>query len=425
MKKVLWMVIPLAIAGGAAWWWLKPDDKPVKYLTQKVDRGGIRETVTATGTVNPTSTVSVGTQVSGTVREIHADFNDRVRKGQLIARIDPATFLDQVRNAEANLVAAQANLERAQANASDALRTHERNRDLFERQLIARSELDASETALKTAQASARSAAAQVSQADASLATSRTNLAYTSIVSPVDGVVISRAVELGQTVAASFQTPTLFSIAEDLTRMEIHTSVDEADIGKVKEGQEVEFTVDSFPDRPFTGRVHQVRNAPVTVNNVVTYDVVVRVENPELLLKPGMTANVTIVTTDLHGPLRVPNAALRYRGPANAAANNKAAAPVSSPLLPGRPPGRPPGMGHGGTGGTIKTAGEAAAEAANATLWILKEGAVTPEKVRVTTGITDGSFTELRGDALAEGAAVVTGLEGESASPSGNRRGMF
>src|SRR5512138_1377762 len=228
----------LAVAAAGGYLLSRPSENAPAWKTRAVDRGDIRETVAATGTVNPLITVNVGTQVSGTIREILADFNSRVRKGQIIARLDPSLLEESRRQAEANLTAAQANLDRARAAEEDARRTFDRNRDLFAKSLIARSDLDSSQTAFEGAAASVRSASAQVAQAEAALSNAETNLRYTDIASPVDGVVISRAVDVGQTVAASFQTPTLFTIAEDLTRMEIHVSVDEADIGRVGEGKD-------------------------------------------------------------------------------------------------------------------------------------------------------------------------------------------
>jgi HlyD family secretion protein len=317
-----------------------------------VARGDIAETVTATGTVNAVTTVLVGTQVSGTIKDIFVDFNSPVRKGQVIAQIDPASF-------EAQLLQARANVTRAEAQVRDSERTLARNKLLFSRNLIARSELDTAETNYD-------SNVALLEQAKAALRVAETNLRYTKILSPVDGIVISRAVDVGQTVAASFQTPTLFTIAEDLTRMQINTSVDEADIGKVKTGQAVEFTVDAFPDQPFEGAVGQVRSAPTTVQNVVTYDVVVMVNNKDMKLKPGMTANVTIITAQRNGAIQVPNAALRFR-PADEAKS------------------APPQRGQA--------------------VWVLEKG--KPRRVPVTTGISDGLVSELLAGDLAEGQQVI------------------
>ena len=313
MKKILSAGILILVIAVAAFFFFRGNGNEPKFRTEKVTRGDIVMAVTSTGTVNPVTTVLVGTQVSGTIKEIHVDFNSLVKKGQLIARIDPALFEAQVNQARANVFSARANLERAEAMLVDAKRTMERNKDLFSKNLIARSELDTAETNHETAKASVSAAKAQVAQTEAALSVAETNLYYTKIVSPVDGIVVSRNVDVGQTVAASFQTPTLFSIAQDLTKMQIDANVDESDIGNIKVGQDVEFIVDAYPDITFKGRVWQVRNAPITVQNVVTYDVVIKVDNPELKLKPGMTANVSIIVAIKKDVLRIPNAALRFR----------------------------------------------------------------------------------------------------------------
>lgn len=338
----------------------------VQYKTEKVTRGDIRETVTATGTLNAVVTVLVGTQVSGTIKYIYVDYNSPVKKGQVLAQIDPATFIAQVQQAKANLSLARANVEKAEAALAEAKRTFERNKILFTRNLIAQSELDASETNYLSAQAQLSASKAQVEQAIAALEYSQTNLAYTKITSPVDGIVISRNVDVGQTVAASFQTPTLFTIAQDLTKMQINTNVDEADIGKIKVGQPVEFIVDAYPEIVFKGNVAEIRNAPITVQNVVTYDVVVKVDNPDLTLKPGMTSNVSIILADRKNVLRIPNTALRFR---------------------------PSDRGKEKTLSRMRS------------VWILEKK--KPKQVNVETGITDGTYTEILSGDLYEGVEVI------------------
>lgn len=352
-------------AGGYTLFKGKEDD--LKYRTEKVSTGEIVSTVTASGTVNAVTTVLVGTQVSGTIKDIYVDFNSRVKKGQLIAQIDSATFEAQVEQAKANLLSAKANLEKSDAALLDAKRGVERNRELFSKNMVAKSELDTSETNHETAKAQVSVAKAQIAQAEAALRIAETNMRYARIVSPVDGTVVSRNVDVGQTVAASFQTPTLFNIAQDLTKMEINSSVDEADIGKIRVGQPVEFTVDAYPDITFKGKVSEVRNAPVTVQNVVTYDVVVKVNNPELKLKPGMTANVSIIVSSKKSILKIPNAALRFR-PEDVRNKDK-----------------------------TREKGSA--------VWIIEEG--KPKRVKVTTGISDGSYTELVSDELKEGQEII------------------
>jgi HlyD family secretion protein len=347
-----------------------------RYVTEKVTRGDIVTAVTATGTVNPVTTVNVGTQVSGRITTLNADYNSPVKKGDVIALIDPALFQAQAAQARANLSNAKANLEKARDTEADAVRTWERYKSLFERNLVAKSLMDTSETAYLTAKASTAGATTQVDQAAAALSLAETNLLYTKIVSPVDGIIISRNVDIGQTVAASFQTPTLFVIAADLTKMQIDTSVDEADISAVQPGQAVEFTIDAYPDETFRGVVHQVRNAAVTVQNVVTYDVVVTVDNRDLKLKPGMTAEVSIITSIVKNVLRVPNGALRFKPATAPAAPPAKATPAAAP-----PGGRGPAV------------------------WILVKA--RPARVPVKIGQSDGSFTQVLSGDLQEGQEVI------------------
>ena len=317
--KVLKMLLFGAAAAGIAWgvWYVYFRDGGAEYVyrTQPVTRGSISATVSATGSVNPVEMVDVGTQVSGTLKEIYVDYNSRVTKGQLVATLDTDMLQSRVDEAKASLALAQARVTSARASAADADRTFKRNKELWSRNLIARSELDAAETKLSLARASLAEHNAQVVQARASLKQAETSLGYARIVSPVDGVVIARKVDVGQTVAASLQTPTLFSIARDLTRMQIEASVDEADIGRIAEGQKAICRFDAWPDTTFEGTVTQVRLKSTVVSNVVTYTVIIRVDNSELKLKPSMTANVTIVTEEKKDVLRVPAAALRFTPP--------------------------------------------------------------------------------------------------------------
>jgi HlyD family secretion protein len=369
-KLVAGMILIIVAIGAGAYFLLKGGDQSPKYRTEKVSRGNVRATVTATGTVNAVTTVLVGTQVSGTIKNLYVDYNSPVKKGQLLAQIDPDTFEAQVQQARANLLLAKANEGKAAASLIDAKRTRDRNRMLFNRNLIAQSDLDTAETNAAVALSQLSAAGAQVAQTRAALSYAEISLRYTRIISPIDGTVISRNVDVGQTVAASFQTPTLFTIAQDLTRMQIDANVDEADIGKVKVHQPVEFTVDAYPDFVFAGKVAEMRSAPISVQNVVTYDVVVRVDNPDLRLKPGMTANVSIILADKVGVLRVPNGALRFRL-AEAELGGK-----SSP---------PRGKGQG--------------------VWVLKEN--KPEHVAVMPGISDGTFTEILSANPREGERVI------------------
>jgi HlyD family secretion protein len=358
------------------------------FRTEPVTKGNIQATVTATGTLNAVTTVQVGTQVSGTIKQLYVDFNSRVKKGQLIAQIDPAAFEAQVRQAEANLFSAQANVDKAQVSLVDTKRTFDRNKELFSKNLIARSDLDTAETNYQTAVAQLGVVKAQVEQAKASLDGDMTNLAYTKIVSPVNGIVISRNVDVGQTVAASFQTPTLFTIAEDLTKMQIDTNVAESDIGVIKLGQEVDFTVDAYPDTTFKGKTWQIRQAPITVQNVVTYDVVIQVNNRDLKLMPGMTANVTIIITTKRDVLRIMNTALRFR-------------------FSDKP-----------TGAAV------AADKKGPSVWILENG--KPKRVNIAPGVSDGAYTEVMSGDLKEGEnTIIEELKNGSKSQAVSGPRMF
>jgi HlyD family secretion protein len=343
-KKYLWgiVIICVLLAGGFfLYQFLGQKGSNQKFRTVKVERGEISFVVTATGTINPVVNVLVGSQVSGTIKALYADFNSRVKEGQVIAQIDPAIFQAQVDQARANVLKAQAdqlnaksNLENAKANLMkaevavlDTKRTLDRNQPLVERKVIAQATMDTAQTNYDTAEAQqggakaqlesaksqVESSKAQVEQAKAALNLAETNLRYTTIRSPVHGTVISRNVDVGQTVAASLQAPTLFTIAKDLTQMQVDTNVSEADVGRVAVGQDATFTVDAYPERIFGGKVSEIRNAPIIVQNVVTYDVVILVDNKELKLKPGMTANVSVMIAHRERVLKIPNAALRYR----------------------------------------------------------------------------------------------------------------
>ncbi len=313
MKKIFISAVAaiLLLAGGVYLYVRKPVE--TAYKTARVERGDMVTTVSATGNLAAVVTVQVGTQVSGTIARLFVDFNSPVKRGQTIAQIDPALFSAQVEQSRGNFMNAQANLEKAKADLVDAKRTLERNHQLVKEGIIAQSDFDTADTRYAEAVAAVKGAEGSVAQTRGAYSQARTNLKYSTIKSPVDGIVVSRNVDVGQTVAASFQTPTLFTIAQDLTKMEIDTSVDEADISRVKEGQPVTFTVDSYPESRFTGRVTQIRNSPVITQNVVTYVVVVGVDNRDLKLKPGMTANVTIETARKGNVLKIPAAALRFK----------------------------------------------------------------------------------------------------------------
>ncbi len=366
MKKILVASVILILILIALFIFLSRREPAPQYITQTADRGDIRATVSATGTVNAVTTVLVGTQVSGTIKALFVDYNSTVRQGQLLAQIDPASFEAQVAQAAANLSLARANLEKSKVALRDTVSTFERNKILFGKDFISRYDLDTSETAYLSALAQIKASEAQVEQTRAALNLAQTNLRYTRIISPVNGTVISRSVDVGQTVAASFQTPTLFTIAQDLTKMQIVANIDEADIGRLLVGQPVTFTVDAYPDLTFRGNVSEIRNSPITVQNVVTYDVIVKVDNADLKLKPGMTANVSIVIDDKKGILRVPNAALRVK-----IQDKTSSAPA------------PKGPG----------------------VWVLENN--KPKRIPLSVGISDNRFTEVVSGKISEGAAII------------------
>ena len=297
LVKRLWPIAAaLLITAGVALWWMTERRQEPRYVTAQVDRGSVIRSVTATGTVNPVIVVQVGTYDSGPIIAIYADFNSPVKAGQLIAKIDPRPFTVKVHQAEAALGNAQAQLGKDQADLAYKKLTFERDARLHAENVISQDTLDNARSAFQQAVSAVALDRSTVKQQEASLEEAQVNLDYTNIISPVDGTVVSRNVDVGQTVAASFQTPTLFLIAKDLTQMQVDTNVSESDIGNVREGETAEFGVDAFPDRVFEGTLGQVRQVPISVQNVTTYDVVVNVPNPEFLLKPGMTANVTITT---------------------------------------------------------------------------------------------------------------------------------
>lgn len=425
MKRSQWMsgVVVLAVAAGGAWWWSQRNEQAdVQYRTAPIERGGLQVSVSASGTVNPVTQVSVGTQVSGQVRAVYVDFNTEVKAGQLIAEIDPQTFEYRVSSAQADVNAARAavaiavanasssraNVSRAQSDLAEAQRTHERNVSLVAQGFIAQSEADRTRAVLTSAQESLRavqalvgvseaqilSAQANVAQREAALAQARIDLSRTRITSPVNGIVIKRTVEKGQTVAASLQAPELFVIAQNLSDMQVDASIDEADVGRIQPGLKAGFTVDAFPGQTFEGEVRQVRKAATNVSNVVTYVAVVRFANESGRLLPGMTANVRVVTESRENVLKVPNAALRVRV-AGAEPAGPADAPAAAPAAPGRP-----GRIH-----LLNDQGQ-------------------PVAYAVRVGVSDGTATELlvppdapEAGVLVEGAPVVTGVTAKASGP--------
>ena len=433
MKKavVVLIVLLLAAAGGYAFSRKEAGAAP-KYRKAKLDRGDVVATVSATGTLSAVTTVNVGSQVSGIIAKLHADFNSAVKKGQLLAELDPTPFLQTVDQRRADLEKSKVELRNAEISLTRA-------KNLFRQQLLAASELDAAQT-------NRDAAAASVEQSQAALRQAETNLSYTKITSPIDGVVVTRSYDVGQTVAASFQAPVLFSIAQDLTKMQVLTNIDEADVGRIQNGQVANFTVDAFPDSTFKGSVSQVRLSPQIVQNVVTYPVMLDVPNPDLRLKPGMTANVLVPVDSRPNALRAPNAALRFKpdpadlwsGPAKGsgqAADGKGgasgtpdAAPASPKVSPdsGAPAGARAAGGRGPGGGS-----RGGAHAG--TLYVEVPGSNGKLKpVTVKTALTDGNFTAIESRDLKDGEEIVVGLATARAgvpggtpgggSPGGGRR---
>jgi HlyD family secretion protein len=415
MKRViLWVGIILALSGiGYAGYRIiggRKDTGP-RFTTVTVDRGPIVAKVTASGTLSAVTTVQVGSQVSGRIVEIKTDFNATVKKGDLIARIDPELFKAAVEQAKANLVADQAGVDKAKVQAADAERIYNRSKALVEQHLVAQADLDTAEANYRAAKATIGTALGQVERDRAALQMAQTNLDYTTIESPINGTVISRNVDVGQTVAASLQAPTLFTIAEDLHKMQIDTSVAEADVGKLDSGMNVTFTVDAFPGQPFKGTVRQIRNAAQTVQNVVTYDAVIDVDNPDLKLRPGMTANVTFVYADKEDALRIPNAALRFKMPGQQ--TGPQGGPRASGAGPqGRPEGRGPGSQPAGAGAFRRPPEAGMGE--RRMIWVLRDA--QPAQVFIKTGITDGTLTEVVSGDVKEGDLIITEAPGASGS---------
>ncbi len=369
---------------------------PLRYRTVPVERGTIVSLVTATGTINPITTIQVGSQVSGMIESLHADFNSKVKANQVVARIDPFPYQARRDQAVASLANARAALDKARIDLAQRRREFDRAKSLIGQQFISQNEVDVALTASEGAVAQLKVTEAAVKQAEAMLQAAELDLKYTVIRSPVDGVVISRLVEGGQRISASFSIPTLFLIAEDVTKMQVDTNVSEADIGGVAEGKAASFTVDAYPGEQIHGRVRQVRNAPINIQNVVTYDVVVEFENPDFRLKPGMTANVSIVVAKKEQILKVPNSALRFSPPKGAREVGAAARPAKGDE----------------TGGVSGPAGRQRA------LW--KQNLNDElEPVPVEMGISDGAYAEISSTAITEGDQVIIGIE----SPRGDRKG--
>lgn len=376
-KRVIIPIIVAAALGAYGYSYLQ--SHKVTYMTKELSRCTITDVVEASGTINPVNTVSVGSTVSGLMKEIYVDYNSEVKKGQLLAQIDPATFQAQVDQNRAQINNAEANLAKLNAEMVYAEKTYIRYKNLYKKNFVARSELDQAESDYLAKKASIGAQRASIAQSRASYNTAMTNLGYTKIVAPVDGTIISRDIDVGQPVAASFQAPELFTIAQDLTKMQIEVNVSEADIGLVKEGQEVEYTLDGYPDSTFYGKVTQVRLDSTTTSNVVTYTVIVSVNNDDLKLKPGMTANVSIITKRSENVMCAPSVAMKY-----------------SPETNGQ-------------------------KYQNQGIWVLENG--KPKRIDIKEGASDDSNVEIISKVLKVGDKIIIGSTGGGKKPTSSQQG--
>jgi HlyD family secretion protein len=408
MSKIIRAVVVLALVAGAGaglWHYRATHKAPeVQYKTAVAEKHRIVGKVTASGTLSAIVTVLVGTQVSGRIQKLYADFNSKVTKGQLVAKIDPQIFEATVAQSQANFAQSKASVVNSEAQAKNADLQLARTHALHDQSLASQQDLDTAEATAAMAHANVDMQRASVAQTGAALHQAQVNLSYTSILSPIDGVVISRSVDVGQTVAASLSAPTLFTIAQDLTKMQVDTNVAEGDVGRLQVGMPTYFTVDSYPGQRFKGKIRDIRNAATTVQNVVTYDAVIDVDNTDLRLRPGMTANVTVIYAERDGVLSVPNAALRYHLPSAAGGGGAGGAPAGSSTA--RPRGK---------------RGSASDDAAEArTVYVLRGGEPVP--VSIHTGLTDGTQTEvIDGDLKEEDPVVIDSVGGEAAAaPAGS-----
>ena len=397
MKKIYFVIPGILVLVILLYFLLAAKGKKAEgeFTTTEVTRGNVSILVTATGTLEAVTTVLVGSQVSGIISALYADFNDQVKKGQILAQLDP-TFL------QAQVAQSEADLEKTKASGDKAQKDYERSVSLFEKKMISEADKEAASTSLELAKADEKSS-------QATLARAKTNLNYATIYSPIDGVVISRDVDVGQTVAASMSAPTLFTIANNLIQMQVDASIDEADIGNIRDGQTASFTVDAYPDSTFEGIVKQVRLSPVVVQNVVTYDVIISVSNPNMLLKPGMTANVTIIVDHRENVLKVASSALRFKptiqagsSPGTARASGRNRSGSASADSSGH---RPLSMNSG--------------DRNSKTIWILTPNG-KPRPLPVQVGLSDGNTTQIISDELKEGELVIIGQKNSVSSSNGS-----
>ena len=412
MKKRLGLILTLVVLVGIGifvWRWRAGHKEPeVTFKTAPIEQRRIVAKVTASGTLQATVTVQVGAQVSGRIQKLFADFNSTVKKGELVAKIDPQLFQAAVEQANANFVSAKAGVAKADAQLHDADLQEKRTKALFDQTLASAADLQSAETNLSVARAGVDVAKASLEQAQASLHQAQVNLSYTNIYSPIDGTVISRSVDVGQTVAASLQAPVLFTIAEDLRKMQVHTNVAEGDVGRLMTGQEATFTVDAFPGQRFKGKIGQIRNAAQTLQNVVTYDAVIDVDNTDLRLRPGMTATVTVLYAERQSVLAVANAALRFRPGSDVLGPTSASAGARAPDAGSRPR----------TGERPTPSGETEQRA----FWLVRGG--KPEQVSIVAGLSDGTVTEVvSGDVHAGDEAIVDAIVAGKSAAAANQGG--
>jgi HlyD family secretion protein len=452
-----WIALAVVMAAAAALLAFRGRDKEVQYQTTAVDRGDIVDVVGATGTLQAVTTVQVGSQVSGTVDSLGADFNSRVKKDQVVARLETSTFDARLSQARANLVAARANVEKAKATVADAKQKYDRAKELSAQQLLPQSDLETAKSNYEGAVAGLQGAVAAVSQSAAAVQQAQVDLTHTVIRAPIDGVVVARNVDVGQTVAASLQAPVLFVIANDLSRMQVNASIDEADVGRVRAGEDVTFHVDAYPNDTFTGRVDQVRLQPITVQNVVTYNTLIAVDNPGGRLMPGMTATVSVIVQRRDNVLRLPAAALRFRpegwqpgagggrraGVGASGAPSASAAPAATSGSPAAAvaagPNAAPGGGRGGgNGGRWAGRGGMGGQGAPGGAGAMTQGGGSgggrptvvfvpgpdgkPKPQPIRTGINDGQWVEVV-SGLDEGTPIITGTGDAAARAGGPRPG--
>lgn len=390
MKKIskVWYIVAVVLVVAVSVWAFSGSKRKeqVDFVTEKVAPGNIQSSITATGTIEPVTSVTVGTQVSGIVSKLYVDYNSVVKKGQVIAELDKSNLMSQLNSAKANLQQMQANLRKAQEDLAYQHANFNRYKTLYNKGLVSANDFETALLSYQTASQSVSSVRQQVNAAQEEVKRAQTNLGYATITSPIDGIVLSKSVEEGQTVAASFSTPELFTIAQDLTNMQVVANVDEADIGGVKEGERVTFTVDAYPDETFQGTVKQVRQEATTTNNVVTYEVVISAPNTNLKLKPGLTANVTIFTAERSGVLSVSSKALRYTPTKETVGHMK--------IVDG--------------GGKSK-------------VWVIEGNTI--KSVPVNIGMTDGTHTQIlsgvsRGQVIVTGVSAVTNEDETTADSS-------